>query len=320
MTTPRQLREKLRGPVVAMTTHFKDDYSLDLDAMTRLTEYYIEQKVPAVIVTGSTGEFFSLTDAERKQVQKIVCDTVRDTGSDMAVIAGTAHSGTHMAIELTKYAEGIGADGVMITPPYYGTNGGGFPVIQHHYDVLTRATDVGVVIYFSGAVLWQVQDVIANPKLMLDLVESCNGQAAGFKDSTRSFPFYRAVSELLEGKVATMGSAGMNYYLWGFDFGSPCFLTGLGNIWPKWEIEFYNHLVEGRRSEAVRIVKEKDLPYLAVTVATKRYWACVKALQEMVGLPGGPMRPPLVDCTPEQRAELQRVCTQIGLMEKVAHG
>jgi 5-dehydro-4-deoxyglucarate dehydratase len=216
---------------------------------------------------------------------------------------------------LTKYAESIGADGVMITPPYYGTNGGGFPVIQHHFDLVTKATEIGVVIYFSGAVMWQVQDIIAKPELMLDLVESCNGHAAGFKDASGNFPFYRKHSELLKGKVSTMGSAGMNYYLWGFEFGSPCFLTGLGNVWPKWEIEFYNHLVEGRRDQAVKIVKEKDLPYIAATMATKRYWSCLKALQEMIGLPGGPMRPPLVDCTPEQRDELKRVCTQIGLME-----
>ena len=314
MTTPEQLRDKLRGPVVAMTTHFRDDYSLDFDGMRRLTEYYIEQKVPTVIVTGSTGEFFSLTDEERRQTQKVVVDTVHDAKSDMTVIAGVSHSGTGMTIELTKYAEDIGADGVMITPPYYGTNGGGFPVIQHHYDVITKATAIGVVIYFSGAVMWQVQDVIANPNLMLDLVDSCNGHAAGFKDASGNFSFYRAHSELLKGKVSTMGSAGMNYYLWGFEFGSPCFLTGLGNVWPKWEIDFYNHLVEGRRDEAVRIVKEQDLPYLAVTKDTKRYWACLKALQEMVGLPGGKMRPPLVDCTPEQRENLCRVCTEIGLM------
>ena len=202
----------------------------------------------------------------------------------------------------------------MITPPYYGTNGGGFPVIQRHYDTITSATDIGIVIYFSGAVMWQVQDVIARPELMLDLVESCNGHAAGFKDASGNFPFYREHSELLKGKVATMGSAGMNYYLWGFEFGSPCFLTGLGNIWPKWEIEFYEHLVAGRREEALQIVKEKDQPYLEVTKSTKRYWACLKALQGMVGLPGGKMRPPLMDCTPEQAQELRRVCTRIGVM------
>jgi dihydrodipicolinate synthase/N-acetylneuraminate lyase len=111
-----------------------------------------------------------------------------------------------------------------------------------------------------------------------------------------------------------MGSAGMNYYLWGHEFGSPCFLTGLGNIWPKWEMDFYDHLTEGRREEALKIVNEKDLPYLEATKRTKRYWSCVKAIQEMVGLPGGKMRPPLMACSREQRDDLRRVCTECGLM------
>lgn len=312
MTTPEQLKQKLRGPVVAMTTHFKDDMALDLDAMKRLTEYYVAERVPTVIVTGSTGEYGALEDEERKAVQKAVIDAA--SGSDMTVIAGVSDMASLKCIELTKAAEQLGADGVMLTPPLAATNGGGFPVLQNHYDVVTSATEIGIVIYFSGAVMWQVQDIIADPKMMLDLVESCNGHAAGFKDASGNFTFYREHSELLKGKVATMGSAGMNYYLWGHEFGSPCFLTGLGNVWPKWEIDFYDHLVEGRRDEALKIVKEKDLPYLAVCKSTKRYWACLKALQEMVGLPGGKMRAPLVDCTTEQRDELRRVCTEIGLM------
>ncbi len=312
MLTAKELHDRLRGPVVAMTTHFMDDYSLDLDAMKRLTEFYIEQKVPTVIVTGSTGEYGALTDDERHRVQKTVIDTAQ--GSGMTVIAGASAMASLQCVELTKYAEGAGADGVMITPPLAATCGAGFPAIQHHYDTVTRATDIGIVIYFSGAVLWQVQDVIANPGMMLQLVESCNGHAGGFKDGSGNYTFYRSHSGLLAGKVATMGSNGMRYYLWGFDFGSPCFLTGLGNIWPKWEIDFYQHLVEGRRAEALKIVKQQDIPYADVTIGTKRYWSCVKVLQEMVGLPGGPMRPPLMDCTPEQRDALRKVCTEAGLM------
>ncbi|MDP6778105.1 MAG: dihydrodipicolinate synthase family protein [Candidatus Latescibacteria bacterium] len=313
MTTPEELRAKLQGPVVAMTTHFSDDGSIDLDAMRRLTEFYVQESVPTAIVTGSTGEFGALTDEERRAVQRAVIDTAQ--GSSMTVIAGVSDMASLRCIEHTKAAEQLGASGAMLTPPLAGTNGGGFPMLQHHYDVVTSAIEIGIVIYFSGAVMWQVHDIIAQPELMLDLVDSCNGNAAGFKDASGDFPFYRRHSELLKGKVATMGSAGMNYYLWGHEFGSPCFLTGLGNIWPKWEIEFYNHLVEGRRDEAVKIVNQKDLPYLAVTKETGRYWACVKALQEMVGLPGGKMRPPLAECTPAQREELRRVCTECGLME-----
>lgn len=309
----KDLCEKLKGPVVAMTTHFHDDYSLDLDAMKRLTEFYIEEKVPTVIVTGSTGEYGALTDEERKAVQKTVIDTAQ--GSSMAVITGVSDMASLNCIELTKYVEGEGADGVMLTPPLAGTNGGGLPVLQNHYDVVSRATNIGIVIYFSGAVLWQVQDIIANPEKMKDLVDACNGNCGGFKDSSGNFTFYRQVSMDLGNRISVMGSNGMNYFFWGQRFGSRCCLTGLGNIWPKFEIEFCEYMEKGDYDAAQKIVNEMDLPYLAVTKDTKRYWACVKALQEMVGLPGGPMRPPLIDCTTEQRDALRRVCTEIGLME-----
>lgn len=296
-----------------MTTHFKDDLSLDLDAMRRLTEYYVAEKVPTVIVTGSTGEYGALEDDERLAVQKAVIEAA--DGSGMTVIAGVSDMASLKSIEFIKAAEDLGADGAMLTPPLGATNGGGFPILKRHYDVVTSATNLGIVIYFSGAVMPQVQDVLAKPEMMLELVDSCNGHASGFKDASGNFPFYRAVSELLKGKVATMGSAGMNYYLWGFDWGSPCFLTGLGNVWPKWEIEFYNHLIEGRRDQALKIVKEKDAPYLVACMKTKRYWSCLKALQEMIGLPGGKMRPPLWECTSEQKDDLRQACTKIGLMD-----
>lgn len=312
MMTPEQLRNKLRGPVVAMTTHYKDDLSLDLDAMRRLTEYYVRCGVSTVIADGSTGEFFSLTDEERRQVIKTVVDTA---DGRMTVVAGTAHSGTDICIELTKYAQGVGADGVMVTPPYYGYNGGGMSCLISHYDKVSKATDIGIVIYFSGNVLQQVRDILAKPDMMLDLVDSCNGHASGFKDASGDFSFHRDVNLLLEGRVSVMGSAGMNYHLWGQMFGCPCFLTGLGNIWPSVEIDFHNLLESGRRDEAIKIIKEMDLPYLKACMSTGRYWACLKALQEMVGLPGGPVRGPLLPISLKQREMLRKVCTDIGLMD-----
>ena len=115
----RRIEGRLKGPVIAMTTHFHDDHSVDLDAMRWLTECCLEEGAPTIIVTGSSVEYSALTDEERK------------------------------------------------------------------------------------AVLPQVQEIIANQRLMLGIAESCNGHASAFRDASRNFPFYRQDSELLEGKVAT---------------------------------------------------------------------------------------------------------------------
>lgn len=309
--TPTEFRHRLVGPIVAMTTHFTSDDRLDLGAMRTLTEFYIEQGIKIVIADGSTGEFASLTEEERRQVIKTVVEVARGR---LTVIAGTACPGTKLTIELTKFAQDVGADGVMITPPYYGF--GGWEGLKKHYRMVAEATDIGIVIYFSGAVMHTVTNVLNKPELMLELVDAGQGHISGFKDASGNFHFYRSVCKLLKDKVAVMGSNGMNYYLYGHMFGGPCFLTGLGNIWPQHEIEFDQALRRGDHARALQIVNEKDLPYLKAAVATGTYNGAVKALMEMAGLPGGHMRAPFLDCTPEQKEMLRKVCTEIGLLSE----
>lgn len=311
--TPEELRKKLVGPIVAMTTHFTEDDRIDVGAMRRLTEFYVSQGIPTVIADGSTGEFASLSEEERRLVIKTVVETARGR---MTVIAGTACPGTKLTIELTQYAESVGADGVMITPPYYGF--GGFEGLKEHFRQIAAATNIGIVIYFSGAVMHTVTNILNKPELMLELVEAGRGHVSGFKDASGNFHFYRSVCRMLKDKVAVMGSNGMNYYLYGHQFGGPCFLTGLGNIWPKVELEFDAALQRGDMAKALQIVNEKDLPYLKACVATGTYNGAVKALMEAEGLPGGRMRAPFLDCTPEQKAALIRTCTEIGLLRRAA--
>lgn len=306
------VKNKLVGPIVAMTTHFKDDLSIDLDAMRILTEYYVNCGIKTVIVTGSTGQFVTLTDEERVAVQKAVIDAA---AGRITVIAGTAHSSTQTVIDLTKQAEDLGADAVMVTPPYGGYNNGGFGCLQSHYDIVSKNTDIGIVIYFSGNCMHLVRDIIAAPEMMVDLIESCNGHAVGFKDASKDFNFYRDVTLLLKDKVAVIGSGGLNYYFWGHHFGSPSFLTAAGNIWPQVDIEFGEHMANGDYAAARKIVIEKDLPYLRACRGTRRYWSCLHALQEMVGLPGGPMRAPMMGLNPEEKETLRETCTKIGLFD-----
>ena len=66
MTTPAEFREQLRGPVVAVTTPFRADYSLDYDALAELVNFYCESGIGPLIIAGSTGEFYSMTQEERE--------------------------------------------------------------------------------------------------------------------------------------------------------------------------------------------------------------------------------------------------------------
>lgn len=310
MSKVRELFEVLRGPIVAVTTPFKSDLSLDLDGMRRLVEYYCQKKAGPLIIGGSTGEFHALTMEERKKILEVSID---QAAGRLPIIAGCAHSGTQLVVELVRHASKAGAAGAMVTPPYYGFPG--FQALYRHYEIIHDECDLGVLIYFSGGALHLVQDIIAEPAKLAKLAEIPN--VAGFKDATGNFAFYRDASMMLKGKIAIIGSAGMSHYLFGRDFGSPGYLTGLGNIWPEYEIEFFAALESGRRERAVQIVKQYDRPYLdALTIAgVKNYFAMVKAIQGMAGLPGGPVRPPLLDWPADKLALLRQRMEQIGLLK-----
>lgn len=313
MTSPQEFREQLRGPVVAVTTPFRADYSLDYDGLSTLVDFYCESGIGPLIIAGSTGEFYSMTQEERKQVITVAVETA---DGRLPIIAGScSHSGTHLAIDMMHHAQKVGASGAMITPPYYQFSG--FEGLTRHYQMINDETDLGILIYFSGAVLHQVQDIIANPQLLLELGQIPN--VVGFKDSTGNFFFLRDVSIMLKDKIAVLASSGLGYYMWGWEYGCPGFITGLGNIWPKKEIEFWQALESGNRDKAQQITYDYDRPYISFiknTPARYNYWAAVKALLDMEGLPGGHMRPPLLDWPKEDLPTLRAEMVRIGLMKE----
>jgi len=95
------------------------------------------------IVGGSTGELFSMKLEERKKVFEIAVDEVN---GKTPVFCGCNHSGTDIAIELAKYAEDVGADGVMVTPPYYWSTPDDETVFRH-YKALGEKINIGIMIY-----------------------------------------------------------------------------------------------------------------------------------------------------------------------------
>ena len=300
----------LRGPVVAVTTPFNRDLSLDIDGLRTLVDFYCESNIGPLIIGGSTGEFFSLSMDERKVVTEVA---VEQSAGRLPIIAGCAHSGTQLSVELVQHAQGAGADGCMVTPPYYAY--AGFEGLYRHFEIITNETDMGILIYFSGAVLHMVQDVIANPELLYKICELPN--ISGFKDATRNYFFARDVTVALRGKTAVVESGGMERYMWVWDFGAPSFITGLGNIWPKVEIDFWQALQREDRETAQRMVHEKEIPYIRfIKNRTKRYnyFAAVKAILEMTELPGGRMRPPLLDWPQEELPALRDEMKRLGLL------
>jgi 4-hydroxy-tetrahydrodipicolinate synthase len=103
------------GSGVAIVTPFNEN-GVDFKKLEELLEWHIEQKTDAIIVCGTTGEASTMSEQERKETIKFTVDVVKGR---IPVIAGTGTNNTKASVEMSKWAESIGVDGLLVITPYY---------------------------------------------------------------------------------------------------------------------------------------------------------------------------------------------------------
>ena len=130
-----------KGCGTAIATPFTED-GVNFEEFGKLLEEQIKQEVDAIIVCGTTGESATMTDKERKDTIKFAIDKVAKRAK---VIAGTGSNNTRAAIELSKYAESVGADGILVVTPYYNktTQAG----LIEHYKAIAEAVTIPIIMY-----------------------------------------------------------------------------------------------------------------------------------------------------------------------------
>lgn len=130
------------GAGVAIVTPMNPDGSIDYDSFGRLIDFQIENKTDAIIVCGTTGEASTMSDEEHKETIRFC---VERTNKRVPVIAGTGSNDTAYAVELSKEAEAIGADAVLVVSPYYNkTSQNG---LIAHFTAIADAVNIPVVLY-----------------------------------------------------------------------------------------------------------------------------------------------------------------------------
>ena len=129
------------GSIVALVTPFKNG-KIDEKALERLIEFQIKNGTEGILPCGCTGEAATLSMEEQKRMIKLTVDLVKKR---ISVIAGTGSNSTREAIELTQYAEEVGADAALLITPYYNkpTPRGLFL----HYEKVASAVDIPIVLY-----------------------------------------------------------------------------------------------------------------------------------------------------------------------------
>jgi 4-hydroxy-tetrahydrodipicolinate synthase len=129
------------GIGVAMTTPFRND-EIDYDAFRAHIEYLIENDAQSLIVNGTTGESPTLSSEEIKSLLTVAVNTVNGR---IPVVAGTGSNSTKHSIELSQFAENIGADGVMLITPYY--NKSNQRGLMAHFTAVADNINVPIILY-----------------------------------------------------------------------------------------------------------------------------------------------------------------------------
>jgi 4-hydroxy-tetrahydrodipicolinate synthase len=166
----------MKGSIVPIVTPFKNG-AVDDEALARLIDWQIESGSHGISVTGTTGEPTSLTFEERKQVIRTAKEAVNGRVPFLPGTGSTNHAET---LELSKYAESLGVDGILVIAPYY--NRPSQAGLFQHFDAVAKAVGVPVVLYnIPGRTAVNIEiDTVAR-------LRDANANIIGVKESNKDF-------------------------------------------------------------------------------------------------------------------------------------
>jgi 5-dehydro-4-deoxyglucarate dehydratase len=288
-----KLQNKFSGVIAFPITPFRKDLSLDLEGLKQNLTELLKHSICAIVAAGGTGEMYSLTPEEHKQV---ITTMVEAVGGRVPVIAGVGF-GQQLAIQLAQAAEESGADGILAFPPYYpqADDDGMF----EYYQAIGHATQLGMLIYsrdwasFSPAMVERLTSI---PTLV------------AWKDGQGDIRRLQAIMNRVGDRLHWIGGAGDDMVPAYYSLGIRTYTSSIATVAPRLSVKLHE-LAAGRyEAELQKLMHRCVVPLYAMRSRRKGYEvSTMKALMDMAGLHGGPVRPPLVNVEPEEQEELRGI-------------
>ena len=288
----------LRGTFCVMITPFGSNGEVDFAALRSFVEWQIAEGIQGLIPLGSTGEFLSLSDAERELVAATVID---QAAGRVPVLVGTGAEDTREVVRLSRRAEAQGADGVMIIPPFYST-----PTdaeILHHYRTVSNAIGLPIMVYNNPA----VANVDLRPPLVARLAEIDNCRY--IKESTLDVTRVRDIIRLCGDRMCVFGG------ILGFESfveGAVGWTAVAANVVPGPLARLFELVVDRKNVEQGRTLYLRYLPLIEF-VGGQAYVAGTKALLAHMGFAAGAPRPPRLPLEAREDEAARRLVEQFEL-------
>jgi 4-hydroxy-tetrahydrodipicolinate synthase len=268
--------------LTAMATPFTDEGSLDLDGAQKLAAHLVERGSDGLVVAGTTGESPTLSHAETLDLFRA---TVQAVGDRAMVVAGVGKNDTAATVELAKEAATVGAGALLVVTPYY--NRPSQRGLYQHFSAVAQATQLPVLLYNIPSRTAREID----PETLLRLAEDVD-TIKGVKD---------AVGDLTKTSWLAARAPDEFDILSGDDANTlPMLAVGGAGV-----VSVGSHLVGPDMAEMIdvfptdparaREIHLRLLPLLTGLMSIDPSPGPLKAALRMMGLPGGPVRPPLAD-------------------------
>jgi 5-dehydro-4-deoxyglucarate dehydratase len=286
---PEQLRPLLVGPIAFPVTPFHPDLSLDLTGLKQNVQALLARPPAAVVAAGGTGELYSLTPAEHRQVVETVCVECRGRVPVIAGVGFNAATGADLAREAARR----GADGILVFPPYYpqADEDG----LVDYYRAIGSATDLGLLIYSRD---W----FHPGPSFVQRLTEIPS--LVAWKDGQGDIRRLQTLMSRVGSRLCWIGGAGDDMVPAYYAAGIRAFTSSVANVSPRVARDLHD-LASGGGAGLEQLMSELIVPLYTMRGRRRGYEVTVmKELMNLLGLAGGVVRPPLPRLGPGDLEEL----------------
>ena len=299
--------KEFRGSyTVSITPFTADGKKIDVPAWKRFLDWQIKLGVPGIIVLGTTGEFLTVSDEERRL---FVDTTVKHVKGRMHVLVGTMNAYTPHAVRYSAEAEELGADGLMIVPPYYYT-----PTedeIFNYYKAICAKVSIPIMLYNNPF----TSNVDMSAKLVARITKAFD-QVRYIKEASQDIS---RVYEIIEETKGVMNVFAGERIVESYLLGAVGYVNPYGNYIPRASYRICDFIVEGRIEAAKKIERliNKMQAIINEGHPTYGHQCYSKALAAAAGYPVGDVRPPLTTFKELGREGEARVKKLQGIMKEL---
>lgn len=286
--------------ITAMVTPFDQDLKVDWETTRKLVRWLIENGSDGVVVAGTTGESPTLSKEEKLELFRVVKE---EAGDELVVIAGTGSNSTRDSIALSKEAEKMGVDGIMLVTPYY--NKPPQQGLYQHFKAVAEETSLPIILYNVPS--RTARNIDAETVIRLAEIQNI----VAIKEASSDFnQIGRIVKETPEDFLVYSGND--------IDTLPILALGGVGVV------SVASHLVGKEIKEMIQAFADNDLlrtrkiHFRLMSIFNNLFLTTnpipVKAAMKMAGLDVGPPRPPLVEATEKEKEVLRQTLAELALV------